>query len=497
LNGDDAMTAMREADSLLTLKRFDEAEGACRRALQLAPYEPRLYYQLGIALWELRRYEEAEQAQRRALALEPRSAEAHYELANALFAMKRLEEGEGAYQRALALRPKFAEAQTGLARLVFELGRPEEALARCRLALALQPTYWLCHAVLGNALRDLGRFKEAETAYRRAIALAPPAEATVAKFNLGILFLSLGDFKRGWPLYEARFEVNQPGWPAENKPQFSFPRWNGDDLSGKSLLIWPEQGFGDALQFARYVPLLQRMGARVTLACWPALKALFQSLHGADAIITNEEIRNESHDYWTFLASVPRHIGTEMDSIPGELPYLRASAERTEAWRSRLPQAGFKVGLVWKGRADHLTYRHLESFTGLRPLWDVQRVSFVNLQKGQDETVGPFADQPIVQLGRDIADFADTAAIVSQLDLVICVDTAIAHLAGALGKRVWMLLPSSRTDWRWLRERQDSPWYPGVMRLFRQQRDGDWDKTVATVADALRLEVASNRASAA
>jgi Flp pilus assembly protein TadD len=460
--------------------------------LQAAPREPRLYYYLGIVLWEQRRPEEAEHAYRQALTLEPKSDEAWYELGNTLFAQRREEEAQEAYERAVALRAKFPEAHNGLARALIELRRPGDAVARCRRALALQPTNWKFHTVLGSALRELGQFKEAETAFRRAVSLAPPAEVGMPRYNLGFLLLKMGEFQRGWPFYEARFEVGHAEWSLREKPRFTFPEWRGEDLSGRTILVWPEQGFGDAIQFARYVKHLRSRGARITLACWPPLRTLFESLSGPDELLSTDEIGSRTFDYWTLIASIPGRLVAELPSIPTEIPYLTAPEGRVAAWRARVPRAGFRVGLVWKGRAEfgHDRFRSLESFALLRPLWDVPGVSFLSLQKGVDENLAPMADQPIAQLGPQIGDFADTAAILSEIDLLISSDTAIVHLAGALGRPVWVLVPSYHSDWRWPREGAHMPWYPGVMRLFHQSRDGDWRKTIPLLAATLREEVA-------
>lgn len=479
-----------DADSLLAGKRYAEAESAYREALELAPRDARLHYGRGIALWELGRYEEAAAAQLRATTLQPDAGEAHYELGNALALLRRFDEAEGAFRRAIALRPKLAEAHNGLARVLIELRRPEEAAARARRALGLNPAHWPSHAVLGNALRELGRLKEAQTAFRRAVALAPPAEVAMPRYNLGTLLLSLGRTEEGWPLYEARLEVSHNEWllAADERPQFGFPRWKGEPVAGRRVLVWPEQGFGDAIYFARFVAPLAAAGAQVTLAARPALKSLLASVKGAAQAVATDETIGESFDYWTYITSLPANLAHAAGpSSAAAIPYLSAPPERIARWRERLPEAGFRVGLVWKGRPDFRRdrYRSLESFALLKPLWDAPGVSFFSLQKGVDETLEPRAGQPLAQLGPAIADFADSAAIVSQLDLVITSDTAMAHLAGALGKSVWVLVPSYSLDWRWPRQGPACPWYPGVMRLFHQQPDGDWTETIAEVAREL------------
>ena len=475
-----------EAAALLAQKRYEEAEAAYRAAIEASPRDAALYFGLGIALWELGRYEEAERAQRAALALQPDSAEAHYELGNALNLQSRYEEAQAAFERAIALRPKLAEAHTNLARVLLELRRPEDAVARSRRALSLTPAHWPSHAVLGNGLRELGRLRDAETAFRRAIALAPANEVAMPKYNLGTLLLARGDFAEGWPLYECRLEVKHREWldGIDAAPSFAFPRWQGEDAKGKRLLVWPEQGFGDAITFARFAPLLADRGVRVTLACRAPIKALLATVRGVEVVDIAEPGRG--FDSWTFIGSLPHHLRS--DSIPG-IPYLSAEPQRIASWRERVPQKGFRVGLVWKGRPDFRRdrYRSLSGFSLLKPLWDVADATFVGLQKGEDEALSPPADQPFLHLGPAIRDFADSAAIVSQLDLVITSDTAMAHLAGALGKPVWVLIPSYSRDWRWPAAGEHCRWYPGVMRLFHQGADGSWEKAVAAMRDALQV----------
>jgi tetratricopeptide (TPR) repeat protein len=342
--------------------------------------------------------------------------------------------------------------------------------------------------VLGNALRELGRVREAETAFRRAIALAPAADTAMPKYNLGTLLLARGAFAEGWPLYECRLEVKHREWlnSTDAAPSFPVPRWRGGDAKGKRLLVWPEQGFGDAITFARFAPLLADRGAHVTLACHAPVKALLARVRGVEAVDVADP--GQGFDFWTFIGSLPHHLRS--DSIPG-IPYLSADPQRVNAWRERLPKNGLKVGLVWKGRPDFRRdrYRSLSSFSLLRPLWEVAGVTYVGLQKGEDERLSPPADQPFLHLGPELRDFADSAAIVSQLDLVITSDTAMAHLAGALGKPVWVLIPSYSRDWRWPASGEHCPWYPGVMRLFHQGADGSWQNAVNSMRDALHALV--------
>lgn len=332
---------------------------------------------------------------------------------------------------------------------------------------------------------------DAERCYRDALRLAPGY--AVARNNLAHVLLRMGRFEEGWQCFETRYDpaikANQQSVPV---PDLPFPQWRGEPLEGKSLLICPEQGFGDEIQFCRYVPQLKQRGAkRVSLICKTPLRPLFESLCGVDAVYPDEDgVQIPVHDYWSFPLSLPLHCGTRtVADVPAELPYLHASAEHIEAWKPRLPPGRLRVGLVWKGDQRHSNdaNRSLPNLGVLAPLWQVAGVSFVSLQKGagEDEARRAPPGQPLTHLGSDIADFADAAAVISCLDLVICVDTAIAHLAGALARPCWVLLPWTGTDWRWLHQRSDSPWYPNAMRLFRQSRAGDWSDAIVNVAQAL------------
>jgi len=374
---------------------------------------------------------------------------------------------------------------------LLEAGRPAEAEAAYRQALVLNPNYFDAQFNLGNLLHKLNRMTDAEVAYRSALKLRP--DSADAQYSLGFLLLATGRFADAWP-YHA-YCANPDLKNFSNKVStLPYPQWRGEPLDGKSLLIWPEQGFGDYIQFIRYVPLLKQRGAaRITVVCAAPLHALLATVDGVDQVRSDLPVEH-TPDYWTFPLGLPLFYGTVPDTIPATVPYLQALPERMQQWRDRLPTGGFKVGLVWKGNPQHGNdfARSLPGLSTLAPLCQVPVVRFVSLQKGQgeDEAMHAPADQALIALGKDIADFADSAAIVAQLDLVICVDTAAAHIAGALNIPCWVLLPAFGTDWRWFLERSDSPWYP-CMRLFRQTTHGNWEETVADLVAALRQQVAA------
>lgn len=438
------------------------------------------------------RIDEAMQCYLDAIRLAPNPARAYLNLGNILLLKGDLPGALEAFRTAIKHKPDYAGAYYNMGNALLGNGQLDEAAASYRSALEIQPDYAEVHCVLGIALREQGQIDGAISSFQRAIKIDP--DLVEAHYNLGSLLLSLGQYAEAWPKYEARYHPNINGRYVI-LPSVPYPQWQGEPLTGKSLVIWPEQGFGDEIQFARYIPLLKTRGvSRVTLVCKSPLKALLGTLESVDAVVSQSETALlPFHDYWTFSMSLPLHFATTVETIPAKLPYLSALPARLDLWRGRLPSGRLKVGLAWKGSAGHKndTNRSLPSLSTLAPLWSVRGVTFVSLQKGQgeEEAVAPPAGQPIVHMGSGIQDFADTAAIVAQLDLVICIDTVIAHLAGALGIPSWVLLPASGTDWRWLREQTDSPWYPGVMRLFRQMKAGDWASTIGEVAQALETWV--------
>ncbi|MFP4896952.1 tetratricopeptide repeat protein [Paraburkholderia sp. CNPSo 3155] len=471
--------------------KLSAAEAAFRKALELNPDLAEAHNHLGILLVQTQRTVEAEIAFRRVVGLRPDSAEAWNNLGQVLCETVQLVEAEATLRHALLLKPDYAEGHNNFGILLSKTGRYAHAEVAFKKALALNVNYPAAHNNLGHLLSGIGRFAEAEPAFIRALELT--SDYVDARFNLSLLLLATGRYAEAWPNYETRYSPNM----SDRKmvvPGFSYPQWQGEPLGGKSLVLLPEQGFGDCIQFARYIPLLKGRGpSRISVVCDPVLGALLETVDGVDEVITDSGSVPE-HDYWTFPLSLPMHFGTTVDTIPGSLPYVHAMPERLEYWRNELPAEGLRIGLVWKGRGTHGNdhNRSLRDISDLAPLWSVPGLTFVSLQHGlRDESRQASAEQPLIELGGKIRDLADTAAIVAQLDLTICVDTAIAHVAGALGKPCWVLLPAFGCDWRWLQDRMDSPWYPGAVSLFRQSRFGEWRETIEDVTTALRIWAAT------
>jgi len=429
-------------------------------------------------------WQEAARAFRGAMALDPQFAEARANLGYALDQSGAHAEAEDHYRAALLLAPDKPTLHLNLGALLARQKRHAEAEASYAAALAREPESSAVWSNLGALNLNLQSEDTAEACLRQAIAL--DADNAKARFNLAYLQLRRGNFEEGWALLEAR------DWYHAMAQQLACPRWQGEALAGRSLLVTYEAGHGDVIQFCRYIPMLKSQGAaHIALLCHPALKRLLCNLEGLDAMYGFDEFFALTHfDFWTPLLSAPLHLGTRLHTVPARLPYLQADPALCAHWsghRSKTSPA--RVGLVWKGNPqfENDADRSLPHLRSLEPLWRVPGVAFISLQKGAGESdvAACQAQQPLTDLGSQMQDFADAAAIVSQLDLVITVDTAMAHLAGALGKPCWLLLPWYMADWRWGAQGTDSVWYPHVMQLFRQGSDSDWEPVIAKVALAL------------
>jgi tetratricopeptide (TPR) repeat protein len=401
--------------------------------------------------------------------------------AAALTRAKHYEEALAAYEAVLAQAPDDIGALNECGGLHARLGRPDAALAFYQRAFDRSPKSATLLINKGTALCALTRYHEALASFCAATAIEP--DRAEAHYNAGLVRLRLGDFENGWRDYEWRWR--KADW-ADKRRNFAAPLWLGTELvERKTILLHAEQGFGDTIQFARYVPLVARRGATVVLECQPELKSLLRDIGGAAQVIARGEVL-PAFDRHCPLLSLPLAFAGEAAPAPAGVPYLRPQPERAAKWRERLPANGrLRVGVCWAGNSAHLNDRNrsipLERFAAL---FTVPEVDFVSLQKDVGEAQAAILhERGVVQLGREFADFADTAAVVAMLDLVISVDTSVAHLAGAMGKAVALLLPFA-PDWRWMLDRTDTPWYP-TARLYRQAVIGDWDGPLARLCQEL------------
>lgn len=391
------------------------------------------------------------------------------------------EEAEGYYLRALAQTPDDVHLLQNLGALLMRLRRPVEAERLMRRVLALAPELPSAWSNLGALLAALQRETQAERCHRHAIEL--DGAYANARYNLSYLLLRQGRLPEGWRMLEARPQ------PTAFGDYFRFPRWQGEALAGKSILICPEAGMGDMLLLCRYGAVLRQLGAaRVSILCHAPLKTLLQTLADVDTVLAiGEAVPAEGWDYWAPVLSLPGLCGTTLETIPSSVAYLHAQTPAVQDWACRLPPARLRVGLAWKGNAqfENDDARSLASLDALAPLAAVDGIQFVSLQKGAGEN-DVSAAFSLAAGGAALTDMADTAALIANLDLVISVDTAVAHLAGALGKPCWLLLPDYLPDWRWFVGRLDTPWYP-AMRLLRQPAIGGWAPLISHVAEELAL----------
>lgn len=461
-----------------------EAARLYRLVLGVDPAQPDALHLLGVLEAQSGRPHDAVPAIRRSLLVRPAAGQPRAHLGGALRAADRVEEAAATLRRALALDPAQPDALENLGACLHTLAAYPEARRWLDRADRIRPGSPTTLLNLGTVLRDQRRFAEAEAHYAAALARAPGFDEAHLARAVGRLVQ--GDLRAGWEGFERRWH------------RFATPPWAGQPLNGATILLHMDQGFGDAIQFVRYAPLVEQAGGRVIVETHTLLYRLFSSLPPSIQVLIRGP-QPPPHDLHCPLMSLPRAFGTDLVSIPAAIPYLAPDKGDRNRWRDRLAgEEGLKVGLVWAGNPRHRNDRNRSlPPDALRPLLAVEGVRFFSLQTGDaraelarlpaDRTAGGVTD-----LVETVRDFADTAAILANLDLLIAVDTAIVHLAGALGVPAWLLLPYA-PDWRWLLDRADSPWYPSL-RLFRQPRPGDWTTTLATLAAVLRATAARRTA---
>lgn len=466
---------------LRSLGRLPEALASYDEALKHNANDADALMNRGIALLELGRLEESLQSTGRALVLRPTYVEAYNSQGNALLELQRYDEALASYDQGLHLAPNDAKLHYNRGNALFAMARIEAALACYDRALALAPREVVPYINRGNALQALGRYSAALDNYEQALALKP--DDAMANWNKALLCLLTGDFAQGWRLHEWRWRRGELG--TAKRTDLQQPLWLGETpLAGKTLLLHAEQGYGDALQFCRYVPVLAALGARVILEIWPPLQGLMRDLPGLAELRLSGEAQ-PAHDYQCPLLSLPLALQTRLDSIPATTPYLHVDPARRALWAARLGQPQRpRIGLAWSGNCTHKN-DHNRSLA-LRDLLAClpSGCDYFVLQKDlRDGDAALLAAAGIASFGESLGDFSDTAALCDLMDVVISVDTSVAHLAGALGKPTWILLPYV-PDWRWLLDREDSPWYP-TARLYRQPAIGDWASVLARVHDDL------------
>jgi tetratricopeptide (TPR) repeat protein len=478
------------------LKRWDAALADYQRAIDIRPDYAIAHYNRGVVYADLRQWHAALSSYDRAISSKADYAVCYCNRGVVLECLGRFDAALTSYDAAIAIRPDFAQAHSNRGNVLRQLGRLDDALASCNQALSIQSDNAEAFCNRGAALSEYNRIDEAIADYDRAIAKNP--DYATAHYNRACAQLALGDFERGWIDYEWRRRKQDRESPGATRT-FLQPIWLGEEsIAGKTILLHAEQGLGDTIQFCRYAKRVALLGARVILEAQPPLVRLLGSLEGVSQLLGQGDALPE-FDCHCPLMSLPLALKTRLSTVPADVPYLTADAASTRVWRQRLGEKkGTRVGLVWSGGSRpnmpelwSVNNRRNIALAKLKPLRN-DGIEFYSLQKGQPAeselaalTARGWSGPALVDLTGQLRDFADTAALIEQLDLVISVDTSTAHLAGAMGKPLWIL---NRFDscWRWLLDRADSPWYPSA-RLYRQARPGDWDGVVDRVRNDLAL----------
>ncbi len=475
---------------LQAVGRIDESLEAKQTAADLSPNDGEAWSNLGNAYLEQNRLNEAEKCLRQAIKVAPNLAVALNNLGNTLEKLTRLDEAEICYQQTIALRPKYPEAYYNYGVTLQKLQRFADAEKCYRQSIAIEPNYAKAHSNLGIVLKHQSQFVESEQRFLTALQLDP--QFIDAHYNFALLLMLLGRLKEGWAQYQWFYHPQNTNPSKPNQPNFAAKQWQGEPLQAKTILIHSEQGFGDLIQFVRYAEHLKAMGATVLVLVSNPLVELFKTIPWVDGVIKNGEQQIVAFDFWVFPLALPYWFQTTLETVPLNVPYLSADETKVTWWREwlnqHIPAENKRVGLVWAGNPVHAndTNRSID-FAELAAFENVKNVTFVSLQlgeKAQKELENCPEGVTILDAAPFIHDFTDTAALLKALDLLITVDSAPAHLAGALNLPVWTLV-TNVPDWRWLLERNDSVWYKS-MRLFRQPESGDWASVLADVKTALK-----------
>jgi tetratricopeptide (TPR) repeat protein len=463
--------------------QHERARAYLSQAVRLQPDSAAVHYNLGTVFQDQGQLAEARACYQQAVRLEPVYVEAHYNLGNILQEQGQLAEAQACYQQALRLKPDYVEAYNNLGNNLQEQRHLVEAQACYEQALRLKPDYAAAHNNLGLALVGQGQLAEALACYEQSLRLQP--DYAEAHWNRAQAWLLAGNYEQGWPEYEWRCQVK-----AFAPPRFPQPLWDGSPLHGQTILLYAEYGLGDTLQFIRYAASVHERGGSVLVACQPPLVSLLSRCPGIERVLSQEDPLPH-FDVYVPLLSLPRILGTTLATVPAQVPYLFAEAKRIDAWRQELSSvAAFKIGIAWDAdpRFRRLNQNRCIPLAEFAPLGRLEGVRLFSLQKGPGiEQIRSVAGLfPVTDLSSRLETFEDTAAVMHNLDLVVSADIVVAHLAGALGVPVWVgvALPFA-SDWRWLLEREDSPWYPS-MRLFRQQERGHWADVFARMAATLQ-----------
>jgi tetratricopeptide (TPR) repeat protein len=466
---------------LLDMGRTDDAVTCFRKAISLNPGLCNAYINLGTIFQKQGNLDEAVNYYQRAAECDPVNAEIHFTLGLIHQQKGNIDTAIDCYKNAVRHDADFFPANHALGITLQNKGLIADAIPFHQKAIQLNPTIPELYYNLGVALQETGHFDNAIAQYRKAVELKP--DYAESYLNISLIHLLTGNFKDGWREFEWRWKSELFG-----NRIFSQPSWDGSDIRGRTILVYAEQGLGDTIQFIRYVPLLARRGTKVIVECQKELTSLLKDVGGIDQIVERGDPLPE-FDVHCPLLSLPLLFNTTLENIPAEIPYISVDPTKVEKWRGKVEQvnAKLRIGLVWAGKPTYQKVRHRSFPLSLfAPLANLEGIALYSLQKGEasQQVKNPPDGLKIIDYTNEIADFSDTAAFIENLALIISVDTSVAHLAGAMGKPTWTLLPFI-PDWRWLLNREDSPWYP-TMRLFRQPKPGDRQAVIEKITEELR-----------
>lgn len=472
--------------SIINLNRgdFKTASENAKRAIEAAPTFPQAFNTLGYCQQQLGHLRDAAAYYQKAVELKPDYAEAYNHLGVLLTDQSNYIEAVNAFQKAIAIDPLYAELYNNMAIAKKSLRAFDEAIENYRKATEIDHTFFQAFNNLANSLRDKGLLSEAIENYDRAIAINP--NYADAYWNRSLALLLNGDLAEGFRQYQWRRDpaLNIMTYPHS----YEQPRWDGSPIDGKTILIHFEQGYGDNIQFIRYLPMLKEIGAKVIFEARAEMLDLIKDFPGVDNVVEAKTHGGctEDFDFYAALMDLPAIFQTTLETVPSEVPYIFANKDITKKWKERITTDDFKVGIVWAGKPTNRNdVNRSFKLSNFKPLANIKDVKLFSLQKGDAvKQIAQFEDLEIENLGEHFKNFADTAAAIENLDLIISIDTSVLHLAGAMGKLTWALLPFS-PDWRWLLNRNDSPWYP-TMKLFRQKKIGDWKSVIEEITEELK-----------
>jgi Flp pilus assembly protein TadD len=454
------------------------------KAIEINSNAAEYYNTFGVILAQAGREQGAIKAYRKAIELNNNYGAAYSNLGNCLQKQNKYAESIEYYAKAIKINPDYAEAYNNLAAGLYKLGNFEAAIENCRKAIKLKANFAETYNTLAACLQAEQRFDEAIECYDKTVEYAP--DYAEAYYSRGMLYLCHGQFAKGWDDYQWRLKTEK----TKVTLRYDKPWWQGENFQDKTLLVQAEQGFGDSIQFVRYLPMVKERGGTVILAEKSELIGLFRDLEGIDDLVDIRKVAegNVKYDLYVTLLSLPAIFGTNIDSIPARIPYLSAKASKIAYWHDKIKTDAFKIGIAWAGNPTHDNEHNrsctLEDFIQLAKL---ENVTLFSLQKGTAiEQINNWPeDLELIDLGHEFEDFTDTAAVIENMDLTISVDTCVLHLAGAMGKTAWGLI-AHEPDWRWMLNRGDSPWYPTI-RLFRQKEHGNWEELSHRVTEQLKI----------